>query len=72
MLDISSAEIIKKKRVITKASKTWKGPISFNETSIFYDIFVLYLLNLNDLDGRRCADNINWFSKIYQIHESLI
>jgi hypothetical protein len=72
LLGMSPAEAIKKERVIAKASNPRKGPMGFDETPIPHNAFVLYLLNLSDLEGRRRAGDMNWSPRIYQIRESLI
>ncbi|CAB5361451.1 unnamed protein product [Rhizophagus irregularis] len=63
---------IKKSRVSSRSSYPCDGPVGYEEEKLPPDISVRYLLELNDLEGRRCrAGDMNWSPKIYHIHMSL-
>ena len=47
--------------------------MGYDEERLSYDDSVLYLLDPSEYEGgRRRATDMNWFSKIYHIRESLI
>ncbi|GET00827.1 hypothetical protein RCL_jg7.t1 [Rhizophagus clarus] len=49
------------------------GPMGYNEKRLSYDDSVIYLLDPSEYEGgRRRATDMNWFSKIYNIRESLV
>ena len=73
LLGISPAEARKKEHVFAKASKSWKGPIRFNEPKLSHDVLVRYLLNPGELEGgRRRATDCNWSPQIYHIRKFLV
>ncbi|CAB4483685.1 unnamed protein product [Rhizophagus irregularis] len=68
----SEFKAIKKSRVSSRSSYPCDGPVGYEEEKLPPDISVRYLLELNDLEGRRCrAGDMNWSPKIYHIHMSL-
>ena len=73
LLGITPSEAIKKKRVFAKPSKPQNGPMGFDEERLSYGDSVIYLLELSEYEGgKRRATDMNWFSKIYNIRESLV
>ncbi|GES97147.1 hypothetical protein RCL_jg7027.t1 [Rhizophagus clarus] len=73
LLGITPATVIKKKSVFAKPSKARKGSMGYNEKRLSYGNSVLHLLDPSEYEGgRRCATDMNWSSKIYNIRESLI
>ncbi|RHZ68940.1 hypothetical protein Glove_292g76 [Diversispora epigaea] len=65
--------VLKGEKIFADSSVKYRKLIGFDKSRLSYKDFILYLLEPRELEfGNRQITNMNWFSKVYHIKESLI